>query len=355
MDLQLLTENLNTHFKKELPFVVFSLPDSDSLVALLQNDSQLHTTDTFIERSVVMAPFNFTESAYCIPYALSTILEAKIEKTTPVRKEIIPQEDNTEKDRYTKLVQEAIHVITIKNANKIVLSRKYHMKLKKFQISTLCNRIFNLYPGAFRYIWFHPDTGLWCGATPEILVKTENTSFTSMALAGTQPYNEKAPIYWNDKEIEEQRFVTDAITNSLQKVTDVLKISKTYTHKAGTLAHLRTDITGILRNGKATLKTITTVLHPTPAVCGTPKKEAKKFITEKEGYDREFYTGFVGPICGNDRCSNLYVNLRCMKITGNTAILYTGGGITGASKPFEEWQETQNKLQTMLQVLQPML
>ena len=44
-----------------------------------------------------------------------------------------------------------------------------------------------------------------------------------------------------------------------------------------------------------------------------------------------------------------------MKIEENKAHLYVGGGITFDSNPEEEWEETQNKLQTMLQVVQPIL
>ena len=355
MEQKLLLKTLENHRQQGFPFVIFLMPDSDKIIAMLQRDKQLHTTDEFTAKGVVIAPFDYSDFAYCIPESESEMLESTLEDSQIEMTDVNCDEDILEKERYLKLVREAAFSIQKKMAAKIVVSRKKELQLKNLDFSTLFLRLFNLYPGAFRYIWFHPKTGLWCGATPEVLVKTEDTSFSSMALAGTQKFNDKTPIYWSDKEIEEQQYVTDAITTSLQKVTDVLKVSKTYTHQAGSLVHLRTDITGILRRGKATLNTISRALHPTPAVCGTPKISAKKFILENEGYDREFYTGFIGPICGNDACSNLYVNLRCMKIDGNMATLFVGGGITLASKDVDEWEETQNKLQTMLQVLQPML
>ncbi|MAB58387.1 MAG: hypothetical protein CL524_12710 [Aequorivita sp.] len=121
------------------------------------------------------------------------------------------------------------------------------------------------------------------------------------------------------------------------------------------MLHLRTDITGILKRGKATLTKIAAALHPTPAVCGRPQKFAKEFILQNEGYNREFYTGFLGPVNENGASASLMVNLRCMKIENNTARIFVGGGITIGSQPADEWQETQNKMQTMLQVLAPML
>jgi len=134
-----------------------------------------------------------------------------------------------------------------------------------------------------------------------------------------------------------------------------LKVSNPYTYRAGSLLHLRTDITGILKRGKATLTNIAAALHPTPAVCGSPQKFAKEFILQNEGYNREFYTGFLGPVNENGASASLMVNLRCMKIENNTARIFVGGGITIGSQPAGEWQETQNKMQTMLQVLAPML
>ncbi|WP_034257890.1 isochorismate synthase [Altibacter lentus] len=355
MELTLLAKKLEEHFHKKLPFVLYALPDSDRVIACFQRDAQLHRTENFTEKSFIMAPFDFKDQNCCIPASGSDSFEVVLPKEKLASIEVSLRDTAQDKNRHEQLVEKALQAIRNHKAEKIVVSRKKEVSLSRFSASEVFQRLFMLYPKAFRYLWYHPDTDLWCGATPEILVKTEKNSFTTMALAGTQKFSEKTPIYWNEKEIEEQQIVTDAITNSLQKVTDVLKVSKAYTHAAGTLAHLRSDVTGILKSRKATLQTITKALHPTPAVCGTPKQFAKEFIKEYEQYDREFYTGFAGPICGDDKCSVLYVNLRAMKITGTTASLYAGGGITKGSVPYAEWQETQFKLQTMLQVLQPML
>jgi isochorismate synthase len=96
-------------------------------------------------------------------------------------------------------------------------------------------------------------------------------------------------------------------------------------------------------------------LHPTPAVCGTPQKIARDFLLSNEEYAREYYTGYIGPVFKEGNDSHLFVNLRCIKIMDSKAYLYAGGGITQASDAEEEWKETKNKLQTMLQVLRPFL
>ncbi len=355
MNFASLLDKLAAHFNKELPFVLFSLPESESVNICFQNDSLLYDTELYTEECFVFAPFDYHNKAYCIPLAKGDVFKIDFIKNNITEVDISTNENPLKKEEYCKLVKGTVRSIKSRHAKKIVVSRKEKFTLENFDLQELVDRILNLYPTAFRYIWYHPKTGLWCGASPEVLVQTEGASFTTMALAGTQRHNSKDNYSWHYKEIEEQQIVVDAISTSLQKVTSVVRISKTYNHRAASLVHLRTDITGILKKGKTTLSTITSTLHPTPAVCGTPQKFAKKYILENENYEREFYTGFLGPICNKESCSRLYVNLRCMKIENNIASLFVGGGITIASIPESEWEETEHKLHTMLQVLQPML
>jgi isochorismate synthase len=132
-------------------------------------------------------------------------------------------------------------------------------------------------------------------------------------------------------------------------------VSSPKTQKAGSLYHIKTQIKGVFDNKQTTLAQITSVLHPTPAVCGSPRDTAFSIIQQLEGYDREFYTGFLGPLDTKINTAQIYVNLRCMKISPTKATLFVGGGITLDSNPEQEWQETKNKMATMLSVLAPMV
>ncbi|MBK5213798.1 MAG: isochorismate synthase [Flavobacteriaceae bacterium] len=355
MDYKLLIPKISQQYNKKLPFVIFSLPESDCLKVFFQKNNHLHTLSEFAENGFVLAPFDFKDSAFFIPENDSESWEGTVLNNSYEMAPVELLHNIKEKNKYIKLLNKTVETIKERKASKIVISRHKDFELTNFSIEKLIERLFSAYPTAFRYIWYHPKTGLWCGATPETLVLIENESFKTMALAGTQPFTERLPIIWGPKELDEQQLVTDAITNSLQRVTSVLRVSNPHSHRAGSLLHLRTDITGVIKNGKATLTTIAAALHPTPAVCGSPQIIAKEFILENEGYNREFYTGFLGPINENGDSASLLVNLRCMKIEGNTARIFVGGGITIGSRPQEEWNETQNKMQTMLQVLQPML
>lgn len=355
MEYNLLLNKIADHYKNNLPFMLFSLPKSESVSGFFQKDRSIYTTDSFSEPGVILAPFDLRKVTYLIPSKSAEIVESKFPIENIKQQEIAIADSEIDHLQHIKLVEEALDCIENKKAQKIVVSRRKEIRLKQHDIKVLLSRLLNLFPAAFRYVWFHPETGIWCGASPELLVSISGATFTTMALAGTQKINKNRPPDWTYKEIDEQQYVTDAITTRLQKVTSVVKISKTYTDEAGSIAHLRTDISGTLKKGKATLGTITHTLHPTPAVCGTPQKFSKEFILTNENYDREFYTGFVGLINQEEVGSQLFVNLRCLNIKNSTAYLYVGGGITLDSKLEDEWQETQNKLQTMLQVVRPFI
>ena len=252
-----------------------------------------------------------------------------------------------------------------------MLSRKQKINHNYESPVSIFKRLLDSYTTAFVYCWYHPKVGLWLGATPETLLSVENRKLYTMSLAGTQKKEDTLDVSWGAKEIEEQQLVTDTIVYNLKDIVDNLQVSETHTHQAGTLLHLKTDITAIVHDSDTKLASIIKALHPTPAVCGLPKLEARDFIIANENYDRSFYTGFLGELnikTEKKRASTrrnvenlaygavkkhttLYVNLRCMEVDAQGAQLYVGGGITTSSQPVLEWEETVNKLQTIAAVL----
>jgi len=344
------------HFEKKLPFALYSLPDSDEIIGIFQNSPTLHTSQLSQENGFVFAPFNLERGILQIPLEFSEVVNCKDVPTTINREGLANIiEDEKDKKVHVALISKTIAKIKTAKAQKIVVSRKKEVPLQNFNFVKLCDSLFSKYSLAYRYIWYHPETAIWCGATPEVLIKTKGTSFSTMALAGTQKVDGKSIIFWEQKEKSEQQWVVDAIVENLLDKTTALNISKTQTHIAGNLAHLRTDIRGEFTTNKHALKKVVETLHPTPAICGTPRKAAQLFIAVNETYDREFYTGFLGVTNSEVQQTQLFVNLRCVKIEGNLATLYAGGGITEDSIPDAEWDETHNKLQTMAKVLQPLL
>ncbi len=342
-------------FQQNLPFVIYSKPNINRISGFFQKNNQLYFTTDFAEKGFVIAPFD-GKQVLLIPERESELIEIEFTPNPIInRAKFDTFIDELAKNNFENLVQKAIDAIENGSFNKVVLSREEVIDLPNFDLVSLFEKLVNSYSTAFTYCWFHPEIGLWMGATPERLLKANGNEFHTVALAGTQLYRNNETVIWRNKEQVEQQFVTDYILETIKNVTSEVKISLPYTLKAGSLLHLKTDIKGII-NENASLTQLVLLLHPTPAVCGLPKSSAKDFIIKNEGYKRSFYAGFLGEINKNKNSeTDLFVNLRCMKITSKLdkikAHLYIGCGITKDSNPQKEWQETANKAMTMKNII----
>lgn len=348
--MSLIFDKIIDFYQKEIPFVVYRKPNSDLISGFFQENDSLFFTENFTENGFVFAPFNDKEKAILIPETASEFVQEKvlIEDEFSLNTEFYS--DELSKESHIKLVKKAIEEIHKNHFQKVVVSRKEKVVLYDVKIINIFKSLLLKYPTAMVTIFYHPKVGLWFGATPETLLKINDNSFETMSLAGTQLYKNNEKVTWKNKEIEEQQLVTDFIKNQLKEISTVHKIDETETLKAGNLLHLRTRVFGSFMKDKNPLKTFIKALHPTPAVCGLPRNETKKFIFENENYKRTFYTGFLGEINRNNK-SELFVNLRCMEIKNNIASIFVGGGITKDSVPEKEWEETVAKTKTMKQVL----
>lgn len=349
------------HFESKLPFAVYCKPNSDRIIALLQHDNSFQKVSQTNSKGFIFTSFD-GKKTYLIPKNLSNTIIEKVDGATFfLQKKRKPEIDEIAKLNFENLVSKAVEAIKNKQFEKVVLSRNETVSIRKFDLETTFFNLIQNYESAFKYAFFHPEIGLWMGATPEQFLKVDNDVIKTVALAGTQLFPEKIPIKWEQKESNEQQIVTDFIVNSLQRFVYGVTISNPETQRAGNLVHLKSTIEAKM-NSVFDLEKIIEALHPTPAVCGFPKEKTKKFIKENEGYDREFYTGFLGEwnhdfLTWENHKFDLFVNLRCMKIDYDPKIeitkakIYVGCGVTTDSNPEKEFLETVNKSMTMKKVL----
>lgn len=241
--------------------------------------------------------------------------------------------------------------------DKLVLSRsaRYTLIITQSQLISIYLQACRKYPRMMIYLVILPNSRAWMGCTPEILVAGEKTHYRTMALAGTMNVPESVPVKsveWSEKNRKEQEIVADYIRARITPLAEVIEEEGPYTSRAGHLVHLKTefhftpqvdiDVIDIVRH-----------LHPTPAVCGIPASSANQFILDNENYDREYYSGVVGPI-DSEGSTNLYVNLRCAKFGSFQMTLYAGGGLLKDSNLTDEWEETKGKMNTILSFFQEM-
>lgn len=273
-----------------------------------------------------------------------------------------PVENTSKKIEFLNWVAEAIQAIKRGPLQKVVLSRIDEQELPVgFSVMSALEELASAYPSAFVCAVYIPALhSVWMCATPEILVEHKEGIFRTISLAGTQSGVDAdgfalspSQARWSQKEIEEQAFVSRYIIDCFKKIRlrEYTEIGPK-TISTGNLLHLKTEylvdtqamdfpqLPGLMLG----------LLHPTSAVCGTPKQEAIDFISTTESHDRSMYSGYLGPV-NLRNATHLFVNLRTVKITGNKATFFAGCGITEDSDPEKEWQETQMKCQTLQRIL----
>lgn len=217
------------------------------------------------------------------------------------------------------------------------------------------------YPRLFVSLVYTPASGMWLTATPEILLEGVGGRWRTIALAGTMQLQgdelqgEGEQLCWSTKNIREQRVVATYIADCLERFSIDYCEEGPRTVRAAHLVHLRSDFSFTLFNN-VRVGDLLDALHPTPAVCGLPKREALDFILAHEHTSRNYYSGFMGPLClspsaDSTEATHLYVSLRCMHIGRQSCRLYAGGGLLEGSVAEQEWQETEAKMQTMRALL----
>ncbi len=346
-------EAIDSCFTKNITFAAWHNPNSSTRKIIIEQERNAPSDETF-----VFHPFQSNKD--CSPFYLKNNLEfiegndnssfiefISTAQVTPKHEGLTPTAKT--KEEYLQLIEKAKTQIDQNTFQKVVLSRCIHEnKARVFSISKMYSALCVKYPDAFVYVINHPESGTWMGVSPEILLSKEGDLYKTASLAATKALTKSSdPINWTEKEMDEQEIVSQSILSNLQNL-GALEIDQNgpVNKTAGNLVHLQ-SIFSYKFSGE--YDKITKLLHPTPAVCGQPKEESLKFILEQEGYNRSYYTGYLGPV--NKRSISLFVNLRCMQIFPSKLVLYVGGGITADSNSIEEWKETENKAQTLLSVI----
>ncbi len=346
--------------ERDLSFAFYRLPEEKNIKIVAQKNLSSAKTPAATkqtQKGFLFAPFQ--EDKYLIKIIIEpdvfcdenrlpklNFAGTAIKITIKQKDKNLKQEEAT-KAEFKKYLSQIQKEIRSNNFKKIVAARIVRKKKPKtFDTIRFFQLLCKEHPHAFVSLVHTKEYGLWIGASPEILL-TVNGKFKTYSLAGTK-VNAKA--IWGKKEIEEQEIVSDYIRKTFSSFTkENPSIEGPKTIAAGNLLHLRTTFT---YNSIPHSRWMNVVekLHPTPAVAGSPKKEAIDFILKNEKANRSFYSGYLGPV-NLDKQINLFVNLRCMQVSKNKLTIYTGCGITADSEFSKEWKETKIKSETLLSLV----
>jgi isochorismate synthase len=254
------------------------------------------------------------------------------------------------RDEWRVAVERALGAIATGELEKVVLAREVLVEADNaFDPREIVRGLVASQPGSFVYA----SEG-FVGASPELLVRREGEVVESRPVAGTTLADSDEALLAlaaSVKDTREHRYVVDDIVDVLAPRTTELHADATPEVAVfGPVAHLATPIRGRLVAPAPTALDLARLLHPTPAVGGTPRAGALDAIRALEGFDRGRYAGPVGWVDARGD-GEWAIALRGAELDGARARLVAGAGIVAGSDPEAEWAETQAKLEPMLRAL----
>jgi len=208
--------------------------------------------------------------------------------------------------------------------------------------------------------WNFAVSGL-VGATPELLLRLSRKMVTSRVLAGTisktgddeRDLALAASLARSSKDLEEHEYAVRSVADALEPFCTSTNIPESpFVLHLANVMHLATDVTGALAEKLEHVDAFTILeqLHPSAAVCGTPRTQASELITDIEGISRGRYAGPIGWIdAAGD--GELGIALRCGQISGDSIRIFAGCGIVAGSDPEKELAESEAKLAPMRSAL----
>lgn len=254
-------------------------------------------------------------------------------------------------EAWLALAQQALDDIRLGGLDKVVLSRRMHMRSSRpFDPAAVMAALAARYADCYRFSHAEIGLGVFLGATPERLVALRGGQVISEALAGTAWDAASLERLANDKNLREHRLVLNAIVRALEAPCSFQEIpSRPSVRELRDLFHLRSVVKARAKPG-VTLLQLVERLHPTPAVGGHPTRRAQEWLASHGETRSAWYSGATGWI-GLDGDGDFAVALRCAWINGNEAELYAGAGIVAGSDPATELAETEAKFKAVLDAL----
>jgi len=277
------------------------------------------------------------------------------ERELAARKHVyeMPTNDYPEWEELFNNVQQEILAGKVK---KVVISREVKIVCEtSVSIESVLINLLTKNPSCFVFAYFNQGK-TFLGATPEVLVRKEQEQIISHALAGTiarsapdQDESQKTQLLNDPKNRHEHQVVLDYIADVMKTFSDEVAIGETTTLTLKNLHHLKTCIQA-KANANNSLPDWVARLHPTPALGGYPVQEALNIINRFEKHERGLYAAPIGMINGHG--DGIFVaGIRSALIDNNMVYAYIGCGIVEKSACAEEYLESNNKLQSILESL----
>ena len=260
-------------------------------------------------------------------------------------------------ERWKQSVRLTAEAIREGRLRKAVLARGIRVRAPRLDPAAAVRALRADYPSCTAFA-FARDGRWFLGATPERLVRVRNGEADVAAVAGTAPrgrtveedHRLAAMLLASPKDRIEHAIVVEALRDALADIGAVVEDPRDPRLLTVRNAHhLHTPLRFVPRT-RQTVLALTGRLHPTPAVGGTPLRDALRWIHGHEGWDRGWYAGPIGWV-GRSGDGEAAVAIRSALVHDGEALLFAGCGIVADSDPDQEYAESDLKLRPVASAL----
>ena len=242
---------------------------------------------------------------------------------------------------------------SIDKSQKVVLSRKKIISFKHpIALDEITNHLYETdQDNQYIFLLKKSATSSFISVSPEKLFSSNNQNIYVDCIAGTRARGTskhedqilEKQLIDSEKERNEHLFVANFIQEKLVKLCKDVTMTKAFDIlKLKKVQHLHSEFKGTIGDDASSVDFLN-LLHPTPAVAGTPTQNALQTIYQLEKSNRGLYAGACGIASKN--FTEFLVGIRSIAIEGNTVNIYGGAGIVNQSNYLQEWNETENKMQ----------
>lgn len=270
--------------------------------------------------------------------------------------EIVRKTELPEQAQFIRMVEDAVQATKNHHLDKVVLARLLEIETEQpIDYQALMVRLMAQNPDSFHFL-LPLGEGRLVGASPELLIRKQGNQFCSNPLAGSaqrssdpqQDREASERLLASSKDHHEHQIVIEGMRQQLAARCRQLTIpANPALLSTTTLWHLSTSITAEVANQAENALSLACLLHPTPALCGTPTLAARELIAQLESFERGLFGGIVG-WCDAKGNGEWAVTIRCGTVNAHQVRLFAGAGIVQDSSPQAEWLETGTKLSTIL-------
>ena len=262
--------------------------------------------------------------------------------------ELLRRSDQPDKGPWTEGVDQILYD---RSVQKVVLARRTSLNFKQnLEPWAMLSQLKSVTPNSYHFA-FQFKKSVFLGASPERLYRRNQQVVESEAIAGTVPRTADPGTLKNSrKDKHEHALVVEAINASFKEICSSFECDKNpsiLTLPNG--HHLITKFKGHLKDSVHD-EDILKLLHPTPALGGTPREPAMDLIRKLEGFSRGWYGAPVGYV-GLD-WAEFVVGIRSGLARGKRLSVFAGAGIVEGSKADQEWDEVENKISNFIKIIQ---